>query len=71
MHRILYAIESDKGFLTDIECYTDDILDAVTFVDFDNAAQRLAAINDQLEENCWVGAELVPFPRPTPIRLDT
>lgn len=71
MERLLYAIKSNKGFLADIERYTDDILDAVTFVDFDNAAYRLAEINDLLVEQCWIVAKYVPFPRPIAVCLNT
>ena len=70
MERILYVIESNKGFLADIERYTHNILDAVTFVDFDNAAWRLAEVNDLLVEQCWIVAEHVPFPRPIAVRLN-
>jgi hypothetical protein len=69
MHRILYAIESNKGFLSDIERYTANILDAVTFVEFDVDASRLAALDDCLSETCWIVAKQVPFPRPTPFQL--
>jgi hypothetical protein len=71
MKRLLYTIESTKGFLADIERYTDNILDAVTFVDFDNAAHRLAQVNDLLVEPCWIVAKYVPFPRPIAVCLDT
>ena len=71
MERLLYAIKSNKGFLADIERYTDNILDAVTFVDFDNAAYRLAEINDLLVEQCLIVAVYVPFPRPTAVCLHT
>lgn len=70
MQRTLYVIESSKGYLSDIERYTDNILDAVTFVDFDIAAQRLVSVSGLLSEPCWVAAEQVPFPRPTPIQLN-
>ena len=71
MYRILYAIQSDKGFLSDIEQYTDNILDAVTFVDFDVALRRLASISNLLTEPCWIAAEQVSFPRSTPVKLNS
>lgn len=68
IYRPLYVIKSDKGFLADIERYTDDVLEAVTFVDFDFAVKKLASVRSLLKEICWVGTEYVPFPRPTPVQ---
>lgn len=68
MDRIVYTIESAKGLLKDIEVYTQDILEAVTFTDFETACFRLTLISGLLSEECWVGAKRVPFPRPKPMR---
>jgi hypothetical protein len=70
MNRVLHVIESDKGYLYDIEKYTDDVMKAVTFVDFTQACKRLAGVSGVLSNSCWVGAVHVPFPRPVPFVLE-
>jgi hypothetical protein len=70
MERILHVIESDKGYLSDIEEYTYDLMEAVTFVDFTYACKRLASISGVLSTPCWIGAVHMPFPRPAPFVLD-
>lgn len=69
MDRLVHVIESDKGFLSDLECYTDNIMEAVTFVSYDFAAKRLAAVSRLLNETCWIGSAYMPFPRPKPFVL--
>jgi hypothetical protein len=69
MDRLVHVIESDKGYLSDLESYTDNIMDAVTFVSYDFAINRLATVSGKLTENCWVGCAYMPFPRPKPFTL--
>jgi len=69
MDRNLYAIESSKGYLCDIEEYTEDILQAPTFADYDNAVKRLTSVSGCLTEECWVTVAQVPFPRPIGIKV--
>ena len=69
MERLVHVIESDKGYLSDLEEYTDDLLEAVTFISYDFAVKRLAAVSGQLNENCWVSCAYLPFPRPKPFTL--
>lgn len=66
MYRFVYTIESSKGFLQDIEQYTDNILDAVTFTSLDNALKGLRAVHEKLTAECWVGVCVLAFPRPEP-----
>jgi len=69
MKRLTYAIESTKGFLRDIEDYTDDLLEAVTFTNFDIAVIRLSAVKSRLQYECWVSVIYLDFPRlkPAPV----
>jgi hypothetical protein len=71
MKKLTHVIESAKGFLYDIEKYTNDIEDAVTFCDFDCASKRLASMSGVLNEQCWVGSAYISFPRSKPLFLDT
>jgi hypothetical protein len=71
MDRLIHVIESKKGYLKDIEEYTDDILDAVTFIDYNIAIRQLIAVSGLLTEECWVGCTYIPFPRPTPFKYQT
>lgn len=66
MKRLIFTIESHKGFLQDIECYTDSLVDAVSFTTFDVAAQRLSAVREKLTLECWVSANYLEFPRSKP-----
>lgn len=67
MKRLSYAIESTQGFLKDIEDYTNDVLEAVTFTNFEFACERLAVVNNLLSTECWISAVYIPFPRPVPV----
>jgi hypothetical protein len=69
MKRLTYTIESTKGFLRDVEDYTDDLLEAVTFTNFDVAAFRLNTVRDRLRDECWVSVIYMDFPRlkPAPV----
>lgn len=69
MDRLVHVIESSKGYLSDLESYTDNIMDAVTFVSYDFAIKRLATVSGLLSEPCWVGCAYMPFPRPKPFIL--
>lgn len=66
MKRLTYAIESTQGFLRDIEDYTDDLLEAVTFTNFDIAVIRLSAVKNRLQCECWVSVIYLDFPRLRP-----
>jgi len=69
MKRLTYVLESTKGFLRDVEDYTDDLLEAVTFTTFDVAAIRLNSVKDKLRHECWVSVIYLDFPRlrPAPV----
>ncbi len=62
MKRLVFAIQSAKGYLTEVEKYTTDITEAPTFVDFDNASRKLGAVRKWLKTECWIGVDYVPFP---------
>jgi len=66
MQRLVYTIDTPKGFLKDIEEHTDDILEAVTFTSFEAACTRIAAVSGLLTTDCWLQANYIPFPRPNP-----
>lgn len=67
MHRLVHVIESDEGYLYDIEHYTPDICSAVTFESFDVAVAKLKSIRDTISKTCWVKATYLRFPHPTGI----
>jgi len=74
MKKTIYTIASEKGFLKDIEEYTMDILEAVTFTNVDYACERLLSIKHALKNKCWVTTQEITFPRPKPAdirRFDT
>jgi hypothetical protein len=64
MDRLVYVIESPEGYLCDIEKYTPNILEAVTFVEYDTAAKKLAAMTKSLMTECRVNTHCIPFPHP-------
>lgn len=64
MQRLVYVIESAKGYLCDIEKYTPNLLEAVTFVDHDAAVKKLAALGKILAMECKVNMHCIPFPHP-------
>lgn len=67
MKKSIYVIQSHKGFLYDIEKYTDDIHKAAVFVDYDVAVEKLSAISGVLTTECTVKASFIDFPRLSPI----
>jgi hypothetical protein len=69
MQRLVHVIESEKGYLSDLERYTEDIVEAVTFVSFEVAVERLTTVRKRLTETCWVDVAYLPFPRPKPVEL--
>ena len=69
MERLVYLIETPKGFLKDIEEHTNDVLEAVAFTSFETACTRMAAVSGLLTTDCWLHANYVPFPRPVPAPL--
>lgn len=64
MDRLVYVIESHKGYLCDIEKYTSNILEAITFVEYDTAVKKLAAVAKSLMTECRVNMHCIPFPHP-------
>lgn len=67
MKRLVHVIESEQGYLTDIESYTQSIEDAVTFTDLETACHKLAAISGMLASDCWIGVAYMEFPRVKPV----
>lgn len=66
MKRIIFTIASDRGFLQDVERYTDSLVDAVSFSTFDSAIKGLSAVREKLTRECWVDVHYLDFPRPKP-----
>ena len=64
MLRKIYVFCSKKGYLSDINKYTDDPLSAISFSDYDVATKRLLAAKKLLKEDCRVVSVEIPFPRP-------
>ena len=64
MDRLVHTIECTVGYLKDIESNTNDIVQAVTFTDFETAHRKLMEINKLLKNECWIGLGYLPFPRP-------
>lgn len=64
MKRLLHVIESNDGYLCDIEQYTEDPNEATTFVDYGTAIKRLISLTNKIKQDCWVGAVYVDFPHP-------
>jgi hypothetical protein len=69
MKRTIYLIASDEGFLQDIEKYTSDPLEAVSFTNVGYACERLVSVQHLLTHKCWVTTQQIPFPRPKPFSL--
>jgi hypothetical protein len=67
MHRVVHVIESNEGYLCDIEKYTSDICAAVIFENYDSATTKLKLVSDKLSQTCWVRATYLKFPHPTGI----
>lgn len=63
MKKRIYVIESEKGFLRDVEEYTDNVYKAVTFVDYDNAVKCLRSVKTLLSAECNVTTSNIDFPR--------
>lgn len=68
MDRLVYVIESQKGYLCDIEKYTSKLTEAVTFVDYDTAVKKLATLAKSLTTECRVNMRVLPFPHPVGFR---
>lgn len=66
MKRLVFTIESQKGFLQDIEKYTDSLVDAVSFSTLDTAIKRLSVVRKKLTMECWIGVNYLEFPRSKP-----
>ena len=67
--RTIYLIASDEGFLQDIEKYTSDPLEAVSFTNVGYACERLVSVQHLLTHKCWITEQQIPFPRPKPFSL--
>ena len=67
MSRTLYAIKTDKGFLSDITKYTSDVHEAITFVSFEVAVRKASQLKDYKLRDCSVVPVELPFPRVTPL----
>lgn len=63
MDRFVWAIESDKGFLFEVEEYTSNLHKAVVFTDLDAALSRLRMLQSDLKETCRLTRQQLPFPR--------
>lgn len=69
MKSTIYILESHNGFLKDIEEYTSDIFEAVSFTNFQFACRKLVQVRHLLKNECWVSTREIPFPRPKPYRI--
>jgi hypothetical protein len=69
MTQTVYAFHSKKGFLSDIEKYTNDPEKAVTFVSFEVASKRLNGFKDRLKHTCRIVSVQLPFPRTTAVQF--
>jgi hypothetical protein len=69
MKTTIFTFESHKGFLKDIEEYTSDIYEAVSFTNFEFARQKLIQVHHLLKNECWISTQQIPFPRPKPFRI--
>jgi hypothetical protein len=54
MDKRYYVIQSNLGYLKDIEEYTNSVSNSVLFVDFDNAIEKLKQVKEYLTQQCWV-----------------
>jgi hypothetical protein len=69
MTRTAYVFKTPQGFLSDINHYTNDPSHAVSFVDFDSAAARLAAASGSINEPVSIQEVQLPFPAPFPTNI--
>lgn len=66
MDRTVFVFKTHQGYLSDVNHYTHDVTRAVSFVDFDSAVSRLAAVSGTLAEPVSIEEVSIPFPRPFP-----
>jgi len=66
MDRTVFVFKTHQGYLSDVNHYTHDVTRAVSFVDFDSAVSRLAAVSGTLTEPVSIEEVSIPFPRPFP-----
>jgi len=64
MKRTVFAIESNKGYLREVEEYTIDVLEAAVFFGYEFAVSKLTEIRPSLKEECWLTTVQLPFPHP-------
>ena len=69
MSRKVYVFKTDKGYLSDVDHYTTDATRAVSFVDLDSAATRLAAVSGVINKPVSIEEVSLPFPLPFPKQL--
>jgi len=69
MDRKVFVFKTDNGYLSDIDHYTTDATRAVSFVDFDSAATRLAAVSGVINKQVSIEEVSLPFPLPFPKQL--
>lgn len=63
MKRKVYVFASTKGFLQDIEKYTDNVEEAAFFVDEQSAIKKLISINKLLSSPCLIETVYIDFPK--------
>ena len=66
MNRKVWVIESEQGFLKDVNVYTSEIESAVVFSTLQSAVDKFITISGVLSSECWVNSATMAFPRTTP-----
>ncbi len=66
MDRKVWVIQSEKGFLKDIDVFTKDPEDAVTFSCLQSAFDKFIVISGALTSECWISSAPLSFPRRDP-----
>lgn len=69
MDRKVFVFKTDNGYLSDVDHYTTDVTRAVSFVDFESAAKRLAAVSGIINKPISIEEVSLPFPLPFPKQL--
>jgi|TARA_R110002126_G_scaffold180791_5_gene329612 hypothetical protein len=66
MDRKVWVIESEQGFLKDVNVYTDEIESAVVFSTLQSAVNKFMTISGVMSSECWINSATMAFPRTTP-----
>lgn len=66
MERKVWVIQSEQGFLKDINVFTKNPEDAVVFSCLQSAFDKFIAISGALNSECWINSAPLPFPRQQP-----